>query len=118
MRRLGPEALSGAEKQRRHRERVKTRLAEADRLKARFCAPGDDLPGLRAFYQAVLAELGAKPEECASLSEDIHRLRAQIGELARQSAEAALEALRANRRKARSSLLARLASAKPDAEKD
>jgi hypothetical protein len=118
MRRLGPEPLSGAEKQRRHRERVKARLAEADRLKARFGAPSKDLPGLRVFYQAVLAEFGAKPEECARLSENIELLRAQIGDLARQSAEGALEALRANRRKAGSSLLARLAPAKPDTEQN
>jgi len=116
MRRLGPEPLSGAEKQRRHRERVKARLAEADRLRARLGASSEKLAGLEEFYRAILMELGAKPEECASLSEDIDGLRAQIGDLARQSAERALEALRAKRRKTRSSLLSRLAAAKPGAE--
>ncbi len=119
MRRLGPTPLSGAEKQRRHREKVKARLAEAERLKQQLSGgSAGALAGLLDFYQAVLVEAGASQEERAALGENLDALQAQVGELVRRRAGEALEELRARRRKARSSLLARLTPAKPERDVD
>lgn len=114
MRKLGLKPLTGAEKQRRHREKVKARLAEAERLRQRL---GDgaaaSLPGLGDFYEAILVELGAGPDERGALGENIDVLRSLVDELVRQRAGRELDELRARRRASRSSLLGRLAADKP-----
>lgn len=115
MRKLGPEPLTGAEKQRRHRAKVKARLAEAEELKARLDGGlGSNFIGLRAFYESILAELGAAPEEREALIGDLEALSGELREFARQRGEKALAALRARRRKGDGGLLSRLAALKPD----
>ncbi len=118
MRKIGPEPLTGAQKQRRHRERVKARLAEAEILRARLQGGVESPVGLIGFYEGALAELGANSDERLALCGDLRELLQDMRDLARRRAEDDLAALRAKRRKAGASLLARLAAIKPEAIQD
>jgi hypothetical protein len=72
MRKLGAQPLTGAEKQRRHRERVKARLAEAERLKILLVpGPGQGVRDLPAIYDHILNELGATHEEREALRAEV-----------------------------------------------
>lgn len=109
MRKLGLQPLTGAEKQRRHRERVKARLAEADRLKAILAAgPGNVLPGLSAFYDNVLGEIGATPAEREALVAQLPTIQSDLRMFLLARAQTDLEQFRAMMRKRKASLLARL----------
>ena len=111
MRRLGETALTGAQKQKRHREKVKARLAEADWLKARAESAPGDIPGLKTFYRDLLRELGASTEEAKQLSEAATSFQEDIVASLRKRGQSALEALRRRKRtQTGSSLLARLAA--------
>jgi hypothetical protein len=111
MKRLGPQPLTGAEKQRRHRERVKARLAEAERLKS-LLSGGEslELPGIGALYESLLAEAGATADEREALRARLPAAQAEIRAFFKAKAEADLARLREERRKGRSSLLSRLNS--------
>jgi hypothetical protein len=104
--------LSGAEKQRRHREKVKARLAEGERLKA-LLGEGGLLPGFAVFCDALFDELGAAADEREALKSRAAALQAELrgGFEARLRDE--IEILRERRRKQASSLLARLGAVKP-----
>ncbi len=79
MRQIGPRPLTGAEKQRRHRERLKVRLAEAERLKALVAdATGDGLPGLAAFYDNIVGRLGAAAEERDLLMAELPAIQSEL----------------------------------------
>jgi hypothetical protein len=79
MRQIGPRPLTGAEKQRRHRERVKIRLAEAERLKALLAdGAGDGLAGLAAFYDNILGRLGAVAEERNLLMAEVPAIQCEL----------------------------------------
>jgi len=110
MRRLGEKPLSGAEKQRRHRERVKARLAEAVALKTRLEAGPGEILGLKTVYESLLRELGASAEEARHLSESAAGVQDDVLAALRQRGEAALQTLRRERARNGSSLLARLAA--------
>ncbi len=99
MRQIGSRPLTGAEKQRRHRERVKARLAEAERIKALLThARSDFLPGLAAFYDNILGELGAATEERNVLKAELPaiegEMRAALEARARKDLERARVAAR------------------------
>jgi hypothetical protein len=115
MRRLGDKPLTGAEKQKRHREKVKARLAEATALKAYALArdlTSGELAGLRAFYVSLLLELGASAEEAEMLTATLADAQVEIAALLRARGQAALAGLRGRKRKrGGGSLLARLAAA-------
>ncbi len=114
MRRLGPTALTGAEKQRRHREKVKARLAEAERLKAVFAGADDsDSGAVAALYDSILAERGAELEERDALRSAATAAEAEIRAVLEARAEKDLAALRERRRGRASSLLARLDAIRP-----
>lgn len=109
MRRLGPLPLTGAEKQRRHRERVKARLAEAERLRALFAdGQGHALPGLSAVYDHILNELGARPDEREALKGQIEAIQTELRAVLEARARNDLEHMRAKQRKRKTGLLARL----------
>ncbi|MBB4198207.1 hypothetical protein CCR94_12400 [Rhodoblastus sphagnicola] len=110
MRRLGEKPLSGAEKQKRHRERVKARLAEAVALKARAEAAPGEIPGLKTFYEGLLRELGGSADEAKQLSQAAASFEEDIVSNLRKRGQAALVALRRQRAKTGSSLLSRLAA--------
>ncbi len=100
MRQIGSRPLTGAEKQRRHRERVKARLAEAERLKAllgvgtsEFCA------GLAAFYDNILADLGATMEERDLLNAERPAIQSEMRVALEARARNDLERARATARK-------------------
>ena len=112
MRRLGDKPLTGAQKQKRHREKVKARLAEAELLKARESAAPGGIPGLESFYRDLLRELGATPEEENRLAEGAGSFQQDIVAALRKRGHAALDALRRQRTQASSSLLARLENAR------
>jgi hypothetical protein len=98
--------LTGAEKQRRHREKVKARLAEAARLCERLAeSEADAASGL---YDAILAELGASDDEREMLAAGVAAAQAEWRAFLMQRARDDLARLREERRKRRSSLLARL----------
>lgn len=118
MRKLGPEPLTGAQKQRRHRDRVKARLAEAEILRAKFQGEAGSLVGLGEFYEAMLREVGATPDESRTLCGDLADLLRDVQDAARQRGEKELAILRARRRKTGASLLARLAAIKPEPAQD
>ncbi len=114
MRRLGHQPLTGAEKQKRHREKVKARLAEAETLKRSFADGGANaLFYLPQRLDAVLAELGANAEERAALVGRFDDLDAEIFAVIWERAAEALSDLRSKGRRGRSSLLARLSPVKP-----
>jgi hypothetical protein len=98
MRRLGITPLTGAEKQKRHRERVKARLAEAEKLKLRL-ANTSAAPYLLARCSAVLEELGADAEERSALLREFEGFDAEIAALLRARAEVALAHLRSKGRR-------------------
>jgi tRNA A37 threonylcarbamoyltransferase TsaD len=106
---LGEKPLTGAQKQKRHREKVKAKLAEAQALKARADSAPGDIPGLKTFYLDLLRELGASAEEAKQICEAAASLQEDIVAALRKRGQAALEALR-RRPQAGSSLLARLAA--------
>jgi hypothetical protein len=108
---LGKTPLTGAQKQKRHREKIKARLAEADSLKAREKASKGDIPGLTGVYRQLLRELGASPEEAERIAEDAG-VHDDIVALLRRRGLAALEALRRPATQAGTSLLARLQAAR------
>ncbi len=115
MRKLGPQPLTGAEKQRRHRERVKARLAEAKELRAQLDGDlGPNFLGLGVFYDSILAELGAAAEEREALTANLESFCEELRDFARQRGEKELAALRARRRRAGGSLLSRLTAMKPE----
>ena len=116
MRRLGPEPLTGAQKQRRHRERIKARLAEAKIWREGL--QGGGLPGLGDFFKEILADLGATPDEGKALCGNLQPLLRDMREAARQRGERDLASLRAKRRKAGGSLLDRLAAIKSEMAED
>ncbi len=100
MRQIGSRPLTGAEKQRRHRERVKARLAEAERLKAllgvgtsEFCS------GLPAFYDNILADLGATMEERDHLKAEHPAIQREMRTALEARARDDLERARAPARK-------------------
>ena len=137
MRRLGDKPLTGAEKQKRHRERVKARLEEAAALKERFLARdlehdlGRELAqenlaqenlaqafgaagapaGLSAYYGSLLRELGASAEEAQALTATLADAQGELALLLRARGQAALENWRARKKRCGVSLLARLAAA-------
>jgi hypothetical protein len=113
MRKLGPTALTGAEKQRRHRERVKARLAEAERLRRLIGGDEGLLPGFAAFYEALLAEAGASPDEREALKDRAAAHQAAMRAAMEPRLCKEIVALRQTRRKHASSLLARLSAIKP-----
>jgi hypothetical protein len=114
MRRLGPQPLTGAEKQRRHRERVKARLAEADRLKAIFSDAPDGAPlGLSALYDSILSELGASREEREALSGNAGAILAELRAALEARAHNELDNLRAKKPKGKARPMSRLVAAKP-----
>jgi hypothetical protein len=114
MRRLGPQPLTGAEKQRRHRERIKARLAEADRLKAIFSqAPGGVAPGLSALYDNILSELGASREEREALAGNAGAILAELRAVLEARAHNDFDNLRAKKPKGRARPNSRLVEAKP-----
>jgi predicted nucleic acid-binding Zn-ribbon protein len=104
--------LTGAEKQKRHREKVKARLAEveAEALQARAAQAPGEIPGLKRFYEGLLRELGATAEEAKQLSEAVASFQGDLVALLRERGQAALEALRRQRARSGSSLLSRLAA--------
>jgi hypothetical protein len=107
--------LTGAEKQRRHRERVKARLVEAEALRARLgAAEAGALASLRVYCEAVLVEVGADFGEREAFAGKRAAIEAEIDALIRERCARGLEQLRAKRRSARSSLLARLSPVKPE----
>jgi hypothetical protein len=109
MRRLGPLPLTGAEKQRRHRERVKARLAEAERLKALLGVDqGNIIPGLVVFYDHILAELGAAVEERELLKGEAPNIQNEIRAALEARARHDLQRVRATKRRRESRKLARL----------
>jgi len=110
MRKLGEKALTGAQKQKRHRERVKARLAEAEALKARMESAPGGIPGLKGFYHDLLRELGANAQEAKQLSEAAASFQEDIVVSLRKRGQAALAALRRQGPHPASSLLARLAA--------
>jgi len=113
MRKLGPQPLTGAEKQRRHRERVKARLAEAERLKALLAnGPGNVLPGLYTFYDNILAERGATPDERELLHGQLATIQSELRAVLEARAQNDLESLRNRQRKLKASL-----SPRPDTHK-
>jgi hypothetical protein len=117
MRKLGPQPLTGAEKQRRHRERVKARLAEAERLKALLVSsPGNGLPGLSAVYDHILDELGAAFGERETLRAQVGGIQSELMAVLEARARNDLEHLRAKRHKRKSSLLSSLDTIKPHNE--
>jgi redox-regulated HSP33 family molecular chaperone len=112
MRKIGERPLTGAEKQKRHRKRVKERLAEAQTLKDRFTKSlSDECPCIGEHFRTYLAKLGAAPEEIELLLGRTHALNEEVKALLRDRAETALDALRSERRRTRNSLLARLSPA-------
>lgn len=113
MKKLGPTALTGAEKQRRHRERVKARLAEAERLRRLIRGDEGLLPGFAAFYEALLVEAGASPDEREALKDRAAAHQAAMRTAMEPRLCKELDALRQTRRKHASSLLARLSAIKP-----
>ncbi len=100
MRQIGSLPLTGAEKQRRHRERVKARLAEAERLKA-LLAVGDSVfcSGLAAFYDHILADLGAATAERDQLSAELPAIQSEVRAALEARARNDLERARAPARK-------------------
>jgi len=110
MRRLGETPLTGAQNQRRRREKIKAQLVEADVLEARQSTAAGEIPGLTGFYQNLLRELGASPEESTQICEAAATLQDDIVALLRKRGQAALDALRRQRPPVGSSLLARLAA--------
>ena len=113
MRKIGTQPLTGAEKQKRHRERVKARLEEAANMKERLAAAmADEFPGLRDGFAACLAQIGADADETEVLTQDLSVLRAELKVLLGERAQTALENLRAEQRRKRSSLLSRMAAIK------
>jgi hypothetical protein len=106
MRRLGAAPLTGAEKQRRHRERIKARLAEAARLSARLGA--GEANETMALYDSILTGLGATDDEREALAGAATGLQAEWRAFLAARAGDDLARLREDRRKRRSSLLARL----------
>ncbi|MCW2283085.1 hypothetical protein M2323_000768 [Rhodoblastus acidophilus] len=111
MRRLGERPLTGAQKQKRHRERLKARLAEADSLKAREQAVGGDILAVIAFYRDLLRELGASAQEAEQIAGG-PGFQDDIVALLRLRGQAALDALRRPPPSAGTSLLARLQGAR------
>ena len=100
MRQIGNRPLTGAEKQRRHRERVKARLAEAERLKALLeDGRGDPLPGLAAFYYNILGELGAAMDERDRLKLELPAIQGEIRAALETRARGDLERARSTARK-------------------
>jgi hypothetical protein len=69
MRELGEKPSTGAQKQKRHREGVKARLAEAVALKARAESDPGGSPGLKTFCHGLLRALGASAHEAQRLSD-------------------------------------------------
>jgi len=114
MRKLGTAPLSGAEKQRRHRDKVKARLAEAARLKDLL----DDGAGFASWYEAALAELEVTAEERAALDLRAGAIEAQLRAALAARLAHELEQARDQRRKKGSSLLARLDSIRPREARD
>ncbi|MCW2273539.1 hypothetical protein GJ654_05140 [Rhodoblastus acidophilus] len=108
---MGETPLTGAQKQKRHREKVKARLAEADSLKAREKTSPGDIPGLTGFYRDLLRELGASPEEAEQIAGGAG-FQDDIVALLRKRGKAALAALRRPRKPAGASLLERLQGAR------
>lgn len=109
MRKLGASPLTGAEKQRRHRERTKARLAEAERLKSLFAgADGAGFPGLAALYDSLLTSLGASADERAALNAGVEAIAADLHAALAARAGDDLARLREDKRRRRTSLLARL----------
>lgn len=100
--------LTGAEKQRRHREKVKARLAEAARLSERLAAGERD--SASALYDAILGEFGASDDEREALGSAAAAAQTDWRAFLTQRARDDLARLRDERRKRRSSLLARLES--------
>jgi hypothetical protein len=109
MHKLGASPLTGAEKQRRHRERTKARLAEADRLKS--LVAGDDgagFPGLSALYNSLLTGLGASADEREALNAGVGAIATDLHAALAARAGEDLAQLREDKRRRRTSLLARL----------
>ncbi|MDI9847161.1 hypothetical protein QM467_03685 [Rhodoblastus sp. 17X3] len=109
MRKLGASPLTGAEKQRRHRERTKARLAEAERLKSLFA--GEDrgaFPGLAALYDSLLTGLGASADEREALAAGVGAVAADLHAALAARAGDDLAQLREDKRWRPTSLLARL----------
>jgi hypothetical protein len=101
MRQIGSRPLTGAEKQRRHRERVKARLAEAERLKALLAVgTGEFCSGLPAFYDNILADLGATMEERDLLKAEHPVIQSEIRTALAARARNDLERSRATRKRA------------------
>jgi hypothetical protein len=101
MRRLGPQPLTGAEKQRRHRERVKARLAEAERLKALLAnGPSNVLQGLSSFYDNILGELGATADERDALKAELATIQSELRAVLEARAQNDLEWIREKERNA------------------
>lgn len=101
MRRLGPQPLTGAEKQRRHRERVKARLAEAERLKALLAnGPSNVLQGLSSFYDNILGELGATADERDALKAELPTIQSELRAVLEARAQNDLEWIREKERNA------------------
>jgi hypothetical protein len=99
MRQIGIRPLTGAEKQRRHRERVKARLAEAERLKALLDhGRGDPLHGLAVFCDNILEELGAATEERDLLKVELPAIQGEIRAALEARARSDLEKARATAR--------------------
>ncbi|MGO8737701.1 hypothetical protein [Rhodoblastus sp.] len=95
MRQIGPRPLTGAEKQRRHRERVKTRLAEAERLKALLGVDdGEFCSGLAVCYDNVLANIGAAMEERDLLKAELPAIQGEMRAVLEARARNDLDRLR------------------------
>ena len=100
MRQIGTRPLTGAEKQRRHRERVKARLAEAERLKALLDdGRGDPLRSLAVFYDNILGELGAATEERDRLKVELPAIQGEMRAALEARARRDLEKARATARR-------------------
>jgi F0F1-type ATP synthase membrane subunit b/b' len=115
MRKIGERPLTGAEKQRRHRERVKARLAEAAALKEQLSETlGEDFPSVRVYLGNCFDSMGATPDEKSALQARLDDITVELQDFLRDRAEQALDRLRGERRKARSSLVSRMAAATRD----
>lgn len=110
----GGATTNGREKQRRHRERVKARLAEAERLKILLApAPGEGVRDIPAIYDHILNELGATHEEREALRAEIGAIQSELRAVLEARARNDLERIRARQRKRNVSLLPRLEDVRP-----
>jgi hypothetical protein len=108
--------LTGAEKQRRHRERIKARLAEADRLKSLLAqGDSDEAVCLGAVYDKMLSEFGATLAERETLKSGFSAVHAELRAVLETRARHDLDHLRGQKVKRKTRAAAVLDGGKPRA---